>query len=390
MVIRRGDRFRLDPSPEVDRRLTTFVGHARYVWNQALALNRRRLAQGVPLLGYDDLAGMLRFWKRTNERGFLADAPSQPLQPRLRDLARAFPEAFDPTQPLKHLPTFKKRGRDDTLRFPQGVEIVGNRVHLPKLGWVKFFQSRPIPGVLKNTTVSRHGRHWFVSFQTEQVVADPPPQDPADCIAGDLGVKHFLVLSDGTIDDAPRAAYAHLRQQIPRVQRKLARQVKFSQNWQKTQRRLNALYARVADLRRDFVQKLSPTVSQHHATVALENLRIGNMTTSAKGTVEQPGTQVRQKAGLNRAILEMGWGRFLTLLEYKVAAQGGQLVLVPAAYSSQACPQCGHTAKANRPTRDRFCWQACGYEKMADVKAAETLEDRGRQRLGVPLRSHPA
>ena len=263
-------------------------------------------------------------------------------------------------------------------------------MRLPKLGWVKCFPSRPIPGVLKNTTVSRHGRHWFVSFQTEQVVADPLPQDPADCIAGDLGVKHFLVLSDGTIYDAPRAAYAHLRQQITRVQRKLARQVKFSKNWQKTQRRLNVLYAHVADLRRDFVQKLSTTVSQHHATVALENLRIGNMTASAKGTVEQPGTQGRQKAGLNRAILEMGWGQFLTVLEYKLAAQGGQLVLVPAAYCSQACPQCGYTAKANRPTRDRFCCQACGYAKMADVKAAEMLEDRGRQRLGVPLRPHPA
>ena len=390
MVIQRGYRFRLDPSRAVDQQLTMFVGHARYVWNQALALNLRRLEQGVPLLWYRDLAGLLRFWKTTDERGFLADAPSQPLQQRLKDLARAFHEAFDPTQPQKHVPTFKKRGRDDTLRFPQGVEIAGNRVHLPKIGWVKFFQSRLIPGLLKNTTVSRHGRHWFVSFQIEQVVADPPPQDPADCIGGDLGVRHFLVLSDGTVYDAPSTAYAHLRDQIARLQRKLARQVKFSKNWKKTRRRLNALYARVADLRRDFVQKLSTTVSQHHATVALEDLRILNMTASARGTLDHPGTQVRQKAGLNRAILEMGWGLFLTLLDYKLAARGGQLLRVPAAYSSQACPQCGYTAKANRPTRDRFCCQACGYAKMADVKAAETLEDRGRQRLGVPLRPHPA
>ena len=270
------------------------------------------------------------------------------------------------------------------------MALLGNRVYLPKRGGVKLFQNRPIPGVLKNTTVSRQGRHWFVSFQTERVVADPLPQDPADAVGGDLGAKHFLVLSDGTIYDAPRAAYAHLRQQIPRVQRKLARQVKFSQTGQKTKRRLNALPARVADLRRDFVQKLSTTVSQHHATVALDDLRIGHMTASAKGTVEQPGTEVRQEAGLNRAMQEMGWGRSVTLLEHKVAARGRQVIRVPAAYSSQACPQCGHTAKANRPSRDRFCCQECGYEKMADVKAAETIEDRGRQRLDVPLRPHPA
>ena len=119
MVRRRGSRFRLAPSPAGDRRLTTVGGHARAVWNQALACNRHRLAQGVPLLGYDDVAGLLRFWKGTNERGFLAGAPSHPFQPRWRDLARAFHEAFEPTQPLKHLPTFKKRGRDDTRRFPR-------------------------------------------------------------------------------------------------------------------------------------------------------------------------------------------------------------------------------------------------------------------------------
>ncbi len=209
---------------------------------------------------------------------------------------------------MKRFPTFKKRGCDDTLRFPQGVAILGKHVYLPKLGWVTFFQSRPIPGVLKNTTVSRHGRHGFVTFQTEQGVADPLPHHPVDSVGGDLGVRHFLVLSDGTIYDAPQAASAHLRQQIARVQWKLARQVKFSPHGQKTRRRLKALYARLADLRRDVVHQLSTTVSPHHATGALEDLRLGHMTASARGTIDHPGTQVRQKAGLNHAILEMGSG----------------------------------------------------------------------------------
>lgn len=142
-------------------------------------------------------------------------------------------------------------------------------------------------------------------------MADPIPPDPADCVAGDLSVVHFLALSDGMVYDAPRAAYAHLRQPMVRVPRKLARQVKLSKTWKKTQRRLSALHAQMADLRRDFVQKLSTTVSQHHATVALEDLRLVNMTASARGTIDQPGTQVRQKAGRNRAILEMGWGLFI-------------------------------------------------------------------------------
>ena len=202
-----------------------------------------------------------------------------------------------------------------------------------------MFHSRPIPRVLKNPTVSRQGRHWFVSFQTKQVVADPPPQDPADGVGGDLGGRHCLVLADGTGYDAPRAACAPLRQRMARLQRQRARQLKGSQNWQKTPRRRGALSARVANRRRDVVQPLRTTVSQPHAPVALEDLRIGHLTASAKGTLDQRGTQVRQKAGRNRAIRERGWGLFVTLLAYKGAARGGQGIRVPAAYSSQEGPR---------------------------------------------------
>ena len=184
MVIRRGCGFRLGASPAGDHQLTTFGGQARGVWNQARAVTRRRLDQGVPLKGCEDLAGLAAFGKDTAEWGVLADAPSQPLPQRRSDLARAFHEAVGPTQPAKRPPRSKKRGRDDTLRFPRGVAMAGSRVRLPKLGWVTFFQRRPMPGVLKNPTVSRHG---FVPVQTEQAVAAPVPQAPTDCGGGDLG-----------------------------------------------------------------------------------------------------------------------------------------------------------------------------------------------------------
>jgi putative transposase len=221
---------------------------------------------------------------------------------------------------------------------------------------VTFFPSRPLPGVLKNTTVRRQGCHGCVSVQTDQAVADPFPRHPADAVGGALGVRHFLVLSDGTISDAPRAASGHLRQQLPRVQVTVARPVTFSQHGQKTRRGLHALYARVADLRRDFVHNLRPTVRPHHATGALEALRLGHGPGHG-GPAGDPGASAGR---LNRAILERGWGRFVTLLESKLAAQGGQLVLGPAADSSQECPQCGD----DRPP--------------------------GRQYLGVPRRWYPA
>ena len=117
-----------------------------------------------------------------------------------------------------------------------------------------------------------------------------------------------------------------------------------------------------------------PPVSQPHATGAREDRRILNLTAAARGTRDEPDTQVRQQAGLNRAIREREWG-----CSYKMVARDGQLIRIPAAYSSQECPRCGYTVFANRPTRERFGCQECGYEKMADVKAAETVAECGRR-----------
>ena len=143
----------------------------------------------------------------------------------------------------------------------------------------------------------------------------------------------------------------------------------------------------VIDLSRS---ELSATVSQHHATVALEDPRISNMTAAAKGTVANPGTHVREKAGLNCALLDLGWGVFPMQLAYKLAARGCQVIRVSTAYSSLECSQCGYTAQSNRPTRDRFVCVQCLYAMPChamptDVKAAETIEKPGRHLLGVPV-----
>jgi len=134
MTVQRGYRFKLKTTPDTERVLRVMAGHTRFVWNKALRLNLDRLDRGVPILWYADLCGLLRLWKQSEEYGFLAEAHSQVLQQKLKDLDRAFSDASDKNQPLKKLPRFKKKGRNDSFRFPQGVRVENRRAYLPKVG----------------------------------------------------------------------------------------------------------------------------------------------------------------------------------------------------------------------------------------------------------------
>lgn len=198
MVIRHGFRFKIKATPEIEGVLVVMAGHARFVWNKALRLNLERLAQGLPIVRYSDLCGLLRLWKQSEEYGFLTEANAQALQQKLKDLDRAFADAFDPTQPGKRLPRFKKRGGDDSFRFPKNAKVENRRVYLPKIGWVGFFKSREIIGQIKQTTVTREANGWYVSIQTEYEIADPKPA-VRGMIGVDCGVAVFAATSDGEL-----------------------------------------------------------------------------------------------------------------------------------------------------------------------------------------------
>jgi IS605 OrfB family transposase len=141
--------------------------------------------------------------------------------------------------------------------------------------------------------------------------------------------------------------------------------------------KITKLHGRIADARRDFLHKATTAISKNHAIVVMEDLQIGNMVRSAKGTIEHPGKKVRQKAGLNRAILDQGWREFHRQVGYKLEWAGGELRLVNPAYTSQECSVCHHVARENRKTRDKFQCVACGHAEDADVNAAKNIKVAG-------------
>lgn len=294
-------------------------------------------------------------------------------------------------------PRFKKRGQNDAFRYPQGVKLdqENNRISLPKLGWMRYRNSRKIIGKVKNVTVSQSCGKWSVSIQTEYEVADPA-HSASSMVGLDAGVTKLATLSDGTVY-SPVNSYKTSRRKLATLQRQLSRKIKFSANWQKQKRKIQNLHSHIANIRRDYLHKITSEISKNHAMIIIEDLKIRKMSKSAKGTAEQNGRNVSAKSGLNCAILDQGWFEMRRQLEYKQRWRGGQVIAIPPAYTSQRCAWCGHTAKVNRQTQSKFECQVCGYTANADVNGARNilaaghavLACRGMVQLGRPLKQEP-
>ena len=351
--------------------LVRYCGSARFLWNKCLAMNLERLEKRQTILWYNELAFWLTVWKQSEEYGFLKECPSQVLQQKLKDLERAFGDCFDKSRSLKRTPVFKKRGLNDGIRFPQGVKIDNRRIFLPKIGWMGFYKSCEIIGTIKNITITNRGRRWFASIQVEQMIEIGKHASDSE-IGIDAGIQCFAAFSDGTKVEGVHSFRKH-EEQLAREQRKLARKKRGSENWKKQRKKIGKLHHTIANVRSDFLHKLSTDISKNHAKVHVEGLQIRNMSASAKGTVEEPGRNVKAKSGLNKSILDQGWYEFRRQLDYKLLWRGGMLVEVNPRHTSQCCSSCGYTAKEYRVSQEVFRCQTCGHEENADVNAAKNI-----------------
>ncbi|EFO1548883.1 RNA-guided endonuclease InsQ/TnpB family protein [Escherichia coli] len=387
-------KFQLRPGGQQEREMRRFAGACRFVFNRALARQNENHEVGNKYIPYGKMASWLVEWKNATETQWLKDAQSQPLQQSLKDLERAYKNFF---RKRAAFPRFKKRGQNDVFRYPQGVKLdqENSRIFLPKLGWMRYRNSRQVTGVVKNVTVSQSCGKWYISIQTESEVSTPV-HPSASMVGLDAGVAKLATLSDGTVFE-PVNSFQKNQKKLARLQRQLSRKVKFSNNWQKQKRKIQRLHSCIANIRRDYLHKVTTTVSKNHAMIVIEDLKVSNMSKSAAGTVSQPGRNVRAKSGLNRSILDQGWYEMRRQLEYKQLWRGGQVLAVPPAYTSQRCACCGHTAKENRLSQSKFRCQICGYTANADVNGARNILAAGHAVLacgemvqsGRPLKQEP-
>ena len=372
MLVQKSYQYELIPNGEQVRKLKQFCGCCRFVFNKGLEEVKKYYETTGHFLNYVQLAAFLPKWKQ--DADWLKDCNAQALQQSMKNLSRAL---MNFSAGRANFPRFKAKGKKDSCRLPQGIKLDGgnNRIYLPKIGWVRYRNSRTIIGTIKNVTVTAKCGKWYVSIQTEY--EQEKPVHHGDDIGIDMGIVRFATLSNGQYFN-PINAFKTLKGKLAKLQCQLKRKTKGSSNWKKLVAKISKLHHRIANIRKNFLHQISNTISKNHATVYVEDLQVKNMSKSAKGTVEKHGKMVKQKSGLNRAILDQAWYEFRRQLEYKLRWRGGQLIPVSPQYTSQCCPACGHTAKENRTTQALFACVQCGYSNNADVVGAMNVLQRGR------------
>ncbi|HMH91652.1 MAG TPA: transposase, partial [Streptosporangiaceae bacterium] len=288
-------------------------------------------------------------------------------------------------------PRWRKAGRDEGFRVvavrPGQVRRLSHRtgaVRIPKAGWVRFRWSRAVPAARSYRVTLDRAHRWHVAFAA---VPDPIRAPGTGGVVGvDRGVAVSAALSTGELLSTPRLSAGRQRRLL-RLRRRLSRAQPGSNRRAGVRMAIARLRARDTDVRKDWVEKTSTDLARRFDLIRVEDLRIRNMTGSARGTADAPGRNVRQKAGLNREILASGWGLLVRRLEDKAP---GRVEKVSPAFTSQRCSACGHVDPKSRESQASFRCTACGFAGNADVNAARNIAAghavTARGRSGLPGR----
>jgi putative transposase len=385
-------RYRLMPSAAQEAVLRGHCAHARYAWNLCVEQESHWRPGRGPMPGFSGRCRQLSEARADNP--WLAEGSVIVQQQAIRDHDQAMAAFFAGTH---RRPSWRKAGRDEGFRIvhlkPGHVRRLNRNtgeVWVPKVGWVRFRWSRRVPRDVKSfrVTMDQAGR-WHVAFA---VIPAPVPAPGTGQVVGvDRGVAVSAALSTGELLHCPGLA-APQHRRLRRLERKLARARRGSGRRERVRRAVARLKARGADIRKDWCEKASTDIARRFDVIRVEDLKIGNMTRSARGSIERPGRNVRQKAGLNREILRSGWGLLVRRLEDKAP---GRVEKVRPAYTSQRCSACGHIAAESRKSQALFACMACNFACNADVNAARNIAAghavtaRGGLPLGGPVNREP-
>jgi putative transposase len=363
-------RYRLRPSPAQEAVLLGHCAHARYVGNLCVEQESHRRPGRGTMPGFAGRCRQLSEARASNP--WLAQGSVIVQQQAIRDHRQAMRNSFAGTH---RRPSWRKAGRDEGFRMvhlkPADVRRLNRHaaeVRIPKAGWVRFRWSRAVPAGVKScrVTMDRAGR-WHVAFA---VIPDPIPAPGNGEIVGiDRGVAVSAALSTGELLRCP-ALTPRERQRMRRLERKLARAKRGSGRRSRVKRSVARLRARERDWRKDWCEKTSTSLARRFDVIRVEDLKIGNLTRSARGTTDTPGRNVRAKAGLNRGIMRSGWGLLVRRLADKAP---GRVERVNPAYTSQRCSACGHVAAGSRESQALFRCVACNFACNADVNAARNI-----------------
>ena len=374
-------RVRLYPGTAANGRyLEQLAGACRFAWNAVLDKHQTRywmwrsfgeLGKGPGIPTFFTLGKLFTQVRNAPGNEWLKDYSFAVVRYACKYMADAYGAYFDPNRPDHGMPRFKaKHFTKPGFTIPTDVRLADGRLYIPKRGWMRLGPTRryvgctPLTVRVKQESETKQPK-WYAYIAFEVPVdhpdAVPPPTEGAVGVDRNVGQVTDSTGRQHTITDDKRETA-----KIKRYQRKCNRQKKGSNRRRGTANKLRKLHRKRARRRDSETHQVSRKIADTGHTVVMEDLDTKAMTKSAKGTVDEPGRNVKQKSGLNRAILASGWGQ----MERKLAYKAGRVVFVDPAYTSQTCSRCGHTAKSNRPSQARFLCAACGFQANADHNAA--------------------
>ena len=356
-------QFRFYPTNQQSQGLARLFGCVRVVWNDALTICRS--AEKLP--SYNQLSSFLTQSKQTEERVWLTEVSAVPLQQSVRNLNIAYQNFFNSINGKRKgkkikPPRFKSRKSRQSATFTHaGFSLKGDKVYLAKIGYLKVMWSRPLPSEPSSVTVIKDAAgRYFLSFVVEINPEKLP--DKGNSVGIDLGIIDFATLDNGEKIKAPKPLKKRLKK-LRKAQRSLSRKQKGSKRREKARLKVAKIHAKIKDIRTDFLHQLSTRLIRENQTIVLENLNTSGMMKNRK---------------LSRAISDLGWRSFRTMLDAKAEMYGRDFRVISRwEPTTQKCSCCGQIGgKKELSVREWTCL-FCGEAHDRDVNAAKNIKVAG-------------